>query len=108
LCPTGRQSTLAYFRLYDLNGEAGKLYKEQCLNREYSLVVYMPYYGIDGYLGEIDRHIFRIINEELSDRVSVATVTGKLEQQVAGVLKAVSFLRKAGEKIGPVKGNPYP
>ena len=94
---------LAHFRLYDLNGEAGRFYKERCLSRDYSLIAYVPYYGTDNYLREIDRHIFRIINEELPDEAPVVVASGGLDQKLASVLKAASFL-KAGEKAGSANG----
>ena len=53
---------LAYFVLYDLNGETGRIYKEKCLSRPYDLLVYVPccreeFRELDGIIAGILRSV---------------------------------------------------
>lgn len=89
---------LAYFILFDLNGETGRVYREQCLSRPYDLLVYIPYYGSDRHYQRIDEIIARIINRDLPDSVPVAVASG--DKKLVCVTKAVAYLQR-GEKIGP-------
>lgn len=63
---------LAHWRAYGLDEDSGvgRDFKKRCLEREYELVVYVPYYGKDEKFSLIDSLIVSLLGGPLSITIS--------------------------------------
>jgi SpoVK/Ycf46/Vps4 family AAA+-type ATPase len=86
---------LAHWRAYGLpeDSEVGRDFLRRCLERDYDLVVYLPYYGKEEKYALIDSHIVSYLGS-IYCRYEFVAVRGDLKKDVSLVKKALETGRR--------------